>query len=347
MTSDTEPVHSTDPQPERFEDRLLRYILTNYDELRAELKPIAVPIQANPRPAPRRMWVHVLRWTAPAVGVTGAVAMVIALTGASRPHAVPVQAIPRSGTALHAIVPKGNAVLYRLAAASAQVPASTARYLIMSETDTDSEYAGQSSHRTSVDDSISGSSITYQEPFTGQGLSAPGVLREGPSRQSTTAWYESLPTDPTALRAWLLSSAKAQYAQAAQYNAQAMKKQGLSARPASALPSDDDLVYEQASDMLWGPLVPPALRSALYKVLATTSGVVVDQNATDPDGRPAVEMTRTWTDDDNDEETNTTYENPANGAVLSQIWKVNSDTTTAVYQPVTSSNTIPPDPYGN
>jgi hypothetical protein len=44
-------------------------------------------------------------------------------------------------------------------------------------------------------------------------------------------------------------------------------------------------------------------------------------------------------------ETDTTYEDPATGAVLAQIWQENGDTITAVSQPVTSSNTIPSNPY--
>lgn len=95
--------------------------------------------------------------------------------------------------------------------------------------------------------------------------------------------------------------------------------------------------------MLWNPLTPPALRSALYKVLAATSGFSVDTGATDPSGRPAVAMTRNTTLGAT-AETDITYEDPSTGAVLAQVWKTDSDTITAVYEPVTSTNTIPTNP---
>ncbi len=50
--------------------------------------------------------------------------------------------------------------------------------------------------------------------------------------------------------------------------------------------------FQQASDMLWNPLVGPALRSALYKVLAGVPGVTVNTSARDSDGRSATEISR-------------------------------------------------------
>jgi hypothetical protein len=44
-------------------------------------------------------------------------------------------------------------------------------------------------------------------------------------------------------------------------------------------------------------------------------------------------------------ETDTTYEDPATGAVLAQIGDGAGGDISAVYQPVTSANTIPSDPY--
>jgi hypothetical protein len=44
-------------------------------------------------------------------------------------------------------------------------------------------------------------------------------------------------------------------------------------------------------------------------------------------------------------ETDATYEDPANGAVLVQVWQEEGDTIAAAYQPVTSGDTIPADPY--
>ncbi|MGH3168717.1 MAG: hypothetical protein ACRDN0_22905, partial [Trebonia sp.] len=98
--------------------------------------------------------------------------------------------------------------------------------------------------------------------------------------------------------------------------------------------------FQEASDMLWNPLVSPALRSALYKVLASVPGVRVNSAAHDSTGRPAVEISRT----DNsglpagksDGISYTTYESPATGAVLES---------TVTYPPG-SGMTSPQDPTG-
>jgi len=71
--------------------------------------------------------------------------------------------------------------------------------------------------------------------------------------------------------------------------------------------SDDDYVFDQATDMLWNPLVGPGLRAALYKVLAQTPGVQVRAGATDRLGRAAVEISRYET------AAQVTAENPAPG----------------------------------
>ena len=56
------------------------------------------------------------------------------------------------------------------------------------------------------------------------------------------------------------------------------------------LQSDDDKVFQQASYLLWNPLVSPSLRSALFKVLATVPGVQVNPSTRDSLGRPAIEL---------------------------------------------------------
>jgi hypothetical protein len=55
-------------------------------------------------------------------------------------------------------------------------------------------------------------------------------------------------------------------------------------------------------------------------------------------------MTRNVTVDGTPE-SDITYENPQTGAVLAQIW-IGPETITSVYQPATSSQSIPPNPYG-
>jgi hypothetical protein len=272
------------------------------------------------------------------LGVAAAVTAV-AITTASGP-VTPTTAPARSA---------GQSALYQLASASAAAPANHGRYDILSETDTETGIAGESK-RTSVVDTRTGASTTYQQayPVGGQApgsdyTSEPATLTEGPDPTSTEAWFSALSTDPTALRAQLLAIAKQQAAQSAQ-EFQKQAAQAGKAIPANAQPvlSDDDEVYQEADTLLWSPLVQPDLRSALYKVLAGTSGFTVTTSATDPAGRPAIAMTRHY---NGVPETDTTYEDPATGAVLAQVWAESGDTITAVYQPVTSSNAIPADPY--
>jgi hypothetical protein len=219
----------------------------------------------------------------------------------------------------------------------------------LGETDSETGEPGQS-RRVTVVDTQSGASTTYQEPYAGS--DAPSVLTGVSDPTSTAAYYAALPTDPAALRATLLTIAQQQQDQAhAQMSQQAATAGKALAGPVElATPTDDDLVFEEAVDMLWNPVVQPGLRSALYKVLAGTSGVIINPQSTDPDGRPAIEMSRR---DAGVPSSSTTYEDPTTGAVLAQIWSTtgstpsDTDTITAVYQPVTSSNTMPSDPYGS
>jgi hypothetical protein len=115
--------------------------------------------------------------------------------------------------------------------------------------------------------------------------------------------------------------------------------------PAPVNLSDDDYVFDQAATMLWNPLVGPALRSALYKVLAETPGVQVRTGARDSLGRPAVEISRYESAASVNEET---FEDPRTGAVLETAFVYRGDTPegTDVYLSVTGHPNLPPDPYG-
>jgi hypothetical protein len=284
----------------------------------------------------------------PAVAAAGVAAAVIALDtggGTVLPAGTPkIQVAAVSGGPNHAPAVKGHAVLYRLASESHAEPALTGRYAILTETDTQSDEPGQVSKRTSVDDTQTGASITYQIPYAGTG--APSQLRAGPDAQQTAAYYASLPTDPTALRSALLAIGKLQSKQGEPPTNAALPSSDGPNQQFSQMPSDDDLVYEQANNMLWSPIVSPALRSALYKVLAGCSGYWINQNATDPSGRPAIAMT--WTETQyGTTDTDITYEDPQTGAVLAQAWKTGTLTINAIYQPATSSGSIPADPYGD
>jgi hypothetical protein len=100
----------------------------------------------------------------------------------------------------------------------------------------------------------------------------------------------------------------------------------------------DDLVFQEATTWLWNPLLSPALRSAMYKVLAATPGVTVKTGTTDTDGRPAIEISRY----DSFAGEESTFESPGTGALLEQDF---SDAGPAVYAAVTGYDTLPANPY--
>jgi hypothetical protein len=244
-----------------------------------------------------------------------------------------------------------QALLYKLASASAAAPALEGRYAILSEIDTETGEPGESK-RTSVIDTQTGASTTYQAAYPADGqapgsdyTSEPSTLTEGADPTSTEAWYAALSTDPTALRTQLLTIAKQQAVQAQDQMQQQAAKAGKvmpTQVPLQPTLSDDDYVYQEADTLLWSPLVQPTLRSALYKVLAGTNEFSVNSGAVDPAGRPAIAMVRHY---NGVPEVDTTYEDPSTGAVLAQVWSENGDVITAVYQPVTSADTVPADPY--
>jgi hypothetical protein len=237
-------------------------------------------------------------------------------------------------------------VLYQLSDAAATAPVPAGRYVELTETQSGGV------KRSSVLDRQTGDVYTYQ-----QGAGIPSELPVAKHDSPTTAQFGGWPTSPARLRALLLSQAK-------QQNAAAEKElqQQLSTLPAKlrekkaaavqveAAITDDDLVFEQATDTLWNPLVPPALRSALYKVLAATPGVTVRTHTRDLGGRPATEISRV---DNPEGETTSTFEDPATGAVLESLFVTPASKATGatgstdydLYQSITSSGTLPASPY--
>jgi hypothetical protein len=227
--------------------------------------------------------------------------------------------------------------LYRLSSAAAGAPRQTGRYVILTE--------GQDNYeKVSVIDSLTGDIWTYQH-----GAGVPSELPMDPHGSPTAAAFDALPTNPAALRSVLLAQAEQQQQQANEEMRQALKKKrgAPAAFPATGPQlTDDDLVFDQATGMLWNPLVGPALRSALYKVLAATPGVRVNSGARDSIGRPAVEISRYDSAAEVDEET---FENPATGATLETAFVYTESGTegTDIYQSITSSNTLPANPFGS
>jgi len=137
----------------------------------------------------------------------------------------------------------------------------------------------------------------------------------------TEAEFDAMPTDPSALRAVLLSQARQQEAQAIAEQQRMMAAHGKKrAVPQPLHLTDDDNV--------------------LYKVLAATPGVQVTRT-TDMVGRPAMKISRFDSAADVIDET---FQNPATGGVLETtfVYPASRDQGTDLYLSITSSNTLPP-----
>jgi hypothetical protein len=176
--------------------------------------------------------------------------------------------------------------------------------------------------RTVVFDGVTGDVRAYQHGSSVPGASVPSeppVVKHGsPTRAEFAAW----PTSPAKLRALLVS--------------QAGQTVGLDINGVTL--TADDLVFQEATSWLWNPLLSPALRSAMYKVLAATPGVTVKTGTTDQAGRPVTEISRA----DSFAGEESTFESPGTGAVLEQDF---SDGGPAVYASVTGYATLPANPY--
>ena len=273
-----------------------------------------------------------LRNRALSVAATGAAAGTVfavvasASGGAPRPDTGPSSATP----ALK--LTASQKVLYKLSAAAATAPARPeGRYVVMAEKQ--DTYA-----RTSVLDSLTGDVWTYQH-----GAGVPSELPVARHDSPTAAQFDAMPTGTASLRALLLKQAMEQQAEAIAEQQKALKARGKNAVIRQPRLTDDDFVFEQATTLLWNPLVGPELRSALYKVLAATPGVRVDSRARDDLGRPAVEISRTATATGIEDQT---FENPTTGAVLETAFVYQDGTKgTDLYLSVTSRDTVPPNPY--
>jgi hypothetical protein len=328
---------------------------------------LARALAAGPGPAPAAggrglSSGHGRRWRALAlsVTVTGAAAGLVA-------GAVVESGIAQNGTAGHAAGQHGTAlpalkltdaqrVLYRLSADAAAGTQPTGRYVALTEIDTSpglnqknlpknlqralaimkkspalhehylatlKAIKGMTAvvviQRTSVIDSLTGNTWTYQH-----GSGVPGELPVAKHGSPTKAQFAAWPTSPTALRALLLTQGRQEVKDGVEVPGQ----------------TSDDLVFWQASDRLWYPLISPALRSALYKVLAATPGVVVKEGATDRIGRPAIEISRY---NSVTKEDSATFEDPGTGAVLESL---SDQGDSSVYRSITGYASLPANPYG-
>jgi hypothetical protein len=244
--------------------------------------------------------------------------------------------------------------LYGLSAAAAGIQRPAGRYVVMSEKSVDTAPGShgafsESGPKTSVIDTVTGGGVEYQD-ITVRGAKGtpqpPAVLKAAKGTSPTTAQLDKMPTSPAKLRAFLLNQAKTQLTQAYAWQAQQAKKAGKKIPtpfPKGPTPTDNDLVFEQATDLLWEPHLSPALRAGLYKVLADTPGVQVKNGARDSAGRPAVEISRL----DQVAKANVeTFENPKTGATLESAWlEPSGEFLEDLYLSITYTNHIPPNPY--
>jgi hypothetical protein len=220
--------------------------------------------------------------------------------------------------------------LDKLSSVAASQPPGQGRYAVMMT-------GGGDVKDTSVIDSRTGDMWSYQQGTDGL-PSGKGFTK---NYSPTAAQLAAMPTGLVALRAALI----------ARWDEQNKPGPNPNHDPASPIPfNDNDRVFQQATFLLWNPLVGPDLRSALYRVLATVPGVKVNSSARDATRRRAVEISRTDTSGlpggrsgptayatfRSDHITYATYENPATGALLE----------TAITYPPGSGEVTPQDPNG-
>jgi hypothetical protein len=320
------------------EDILRELMLRSTDDLHA---PSAVTADIVTRHRRRHRRGRVLSVAVTGVAAGAAVGVVVAASGNS--PAASSSASARHGARMPVVrLTAAQHALYRLSSVAAGARQPEGRYAVLSE--------GQDNYeKTSVIDSRTGDVWTYQH-----GAGVPSELPVARHFSPTEAAFDAMPTDPAALRAALIAAANKEAARASkQFAAQAQKagKRGAKVQSAAApRQSASDKVFAQATDMLWNPLVSPSLRSALLKVLATTPGVLVNKNAHDSIGRPAVKISRF---DSAADETTATFESPATGRVLESTYTedghgasgTSRHTFSDLYRSVTRTGTLPANPY--
>jgi len=270
-----------------------------------------------------------------ATGVAAGTAFGVIASGAAGPSHRPAGA----GPAIR--LTAAQVTLNHLSAEAADSSAPPAgRYVVLTE----KQDGGVD--RTSVIDSQTGDVWTFQ-----QGPGVPAELPVARHDSPTLAQYNAIPTSPAALRAYLIQ----QFRQEQQLVADQVKQQMAAAKKAGkplagkaviSQPklSEDDIVFDQATNMLWSPLAGPDLRAALFKLLEATPGVVVNSSATDLDQRRAIEISRV----DGLGETIAAFEDPASSAVLETSFAGPTGNGYDLYLSVTSTNAAPTvSPYGS
>jgi hypothetical protein len=320
----------------RTDEDILRAVMHGCTEDVHAPASIAAQVVSRQRRRDRRGRILTLTATTAALGTAAGVVALVPRQAAPSPGAHPA----RPAITLTA----AQRTLYRLSSLAASASPGEGRYVVMKEIQDNYQ-------RTSVIDSLTGDVWTYQ-----QGAGVPAELPVARHDSPTQAQFEAMPTDPAALRALLISQYDQQQKQAdAAMAAQLKQKDKIlrsQHRPVinSLKLTADDKVFEQANLLLWNPVVPPALRSAVFKVLAATPGVQVNSHARDDRGRPAVEIS--WFDRVTSD-TLATFEDPSTTRMLEQTnastpAAVNGNTSSTgrdLYLSITRAGSVPANPY--
>ncbi|HEX4017988.1 MAG TPA: hypothetical protein VHX15_14730 [Frankiaceae bacterium] len=265
-------------------------------------------------------------------GVTvGAVAVAAyphgAGTGPGSAQLDPVTASPSTGAIS---LTAAQRTLIGLSQIAARTEPATGRYVVMSELQDQAQ-------RTSVIDAITGDVWTYQKD--------PGIPSELPVARHdslTEAQFAAIPTDARQLRTYLIAQFDRDQQLAGAAESQQLAGTGKTPAPPLVFTADDK-VFEQATDMLWNPVVGPQLRSALFKVLAATSDVQVDRAAKDAKGRPAIKVSRY---NPRNKVTDATFENPKTSEVLQTTFSYADGTVGSdLYFSTSRSVSLPANPY--
>ena len=319
----------------RTDEDILRAVMRRCTEDVHAPASIAAQVVSHQRRRARRGRILTLTATTAALGTAAGVLALV-----SRQAQSPAVHQTRPAITLTA----AQRTLYRLSSVAANASPGQGRYVVMREIQ-------DSYKRTSVIDSMTGDVWTYQ---LGAGIPAElPVARHG---SPTQAQFSAMPTDPAALRALLISQYDQQQKQAdAAMAAQLKQKDKILRRAHRPVIKPLKLtangkVFEQAGLLLWNPLAGPALRSAVFRVLAATPGVQVNSHARDSLGRGAVEIS--WFDRVTSV-TLATFEDPSTTRMLEQTQTaapaaVNGHTGSTgrdLYLSVTRARAVPPNPY--
>jgi hypothetical protein len=319
----------------RTDEDILRAVMRRCTEDVHAPASIAAQVVSHQRRRARRGRILTLTATTAALGTAAGVVALVPRQAQS-PGAAPT----RPAITLTA----AQRTLYRLSSVAANASPGRGRYVVMREIQ-------DSYKRTSVIDSMTGDVWTYQ-----QGAGIPAELPVARHDSPTQAQFAAMPTDPAALRALLISQYDQQQKQADAAMAAQLKQKDKILRRAHRPVikplklTANDKVFEQANLLLWNPLAGPALRSAVFRVLAATPGVQVNSHARDSLGRGAVEIS--WFDRVTSV-TLATFEDPSTTRMLEQTQTaapaaVNGHTGSTgrdLYLSVTRARAVPPNPY--